>query len=64
MNDQTRQEITRLLLEQVVIDDANAQMCVLSGSSETIHKLLSAVIKSDYGRIHPAWAIPLYLSRN
>ena len=64
MNEQTKQEITRLLLEQVAVDETREHQCLLAGSQGNIRHLLGVIMNSDYKHIHPAWAIQLYLGRN
>lgn len=64
MNEQTRQEITRLLLEQVAIDEAKQHQCSVLGKQKDVFELMDVINKSDYRHIHPAWAIELYLRRN
>ena len=64
MDDQTKQEITRLLLQQVAIDETKEHQFTLIGKPPQIVELLGAIAKSDYKDIHPVWAIQLYLGRN
>lgn len=64
MDEPTKQEITRLLLEQVAIDEAVTHQCAIAGKMEDITSLTKAVLQSDYRSLPAAWAIPLYLGRN
>lgn len=64
MNEQTKREITRLLLEQVAIDGAKSHQCSVLGKQKGVFELMDEVNQSDYRHIHPAWAIELYLRRN
>ena len=64
MDEQVKQEITRLLLEQAEIDEAREHLFIVAGESSKVANLFGTIAKSDYSNLHPAWAIPLYLSRN
>lgn len=64
MDEATRQEITRLMLEQVAIDEAVTHQCAIAGRMEDITDLTKAILQSDYKSLPAAWAIPLYLGRN
>ena len=64
MDEQTRAKITELLLQQVAIDEAKEHQCNIVCTAETMGSILKGAIKAGYSHIHPAWAIPLYLSRN
>ena len=57
-----KEEAERLLLGQV--DLAKEKQTLLKGTPERINATLGRAIKAGYGHIHPAWAIPLFLSRN
>ena len=64
MDEQTKQEITRLLLEQVELDEAKVHETVIMGKSKDLFDLISLVAGSIFNQLPAAWAIPLYLSRN
>jgi len=64
MDNRVKQEITRLLLEQVAIDEAKQHQCAVLGKQEGVFQLMDTINQSDYRHIHPAWAIELYLRRN
>jgi len=57
-----KEEAERLLLGQVNL--AKEKQTLLKGLPEQINATLEGAIKAGYGHIHPAWAIPLFLSRN
>jgi len=61
MDEQTRKEITRLLLEQ---DEAKRKQLLLITTGQNLNAILKEAIKAGYGHLHPAWGIPLYLQRN
>jgi len=61
MDEQTKQEITRLLLE---IDEAQVHKTVITGKSKDLFDLINLVAGSAYNQLPAGWAIPLYLSRN
>lgn len=58
------EEVKRLLLEQVAIDEAREHRCLLVGGVGDLSSLMDEVIDSEYSNVHPAWAIQLYLERN
>ena len=73
MDEDTKKEITRLCLEEVMlnnlkvssdIDETKTHILQVTGKVSTITDLLEEVAKSDYRYIHPAWSIELYLGRN
>ena len=64
MDEQTKQEITRLLLEQVAIDEAQVHETVIVGKQKDLFDLINLVAGSVYNQLPAGWAIPLYLSRN
>ena len=64
MDEQTKQEITRLLLEQVAIDEAQVHGTVIVGKQKDLFDLINLIASSEYNQLPAAWAIPLYLSRN
>ena len=64
MDEQTKQEITRLLLEQVAIDEAKVHETVITGKQKDLFDLINLTANSICSQLPAAWAIPLYLSRN
>ena len=64
MDEQTKQEMARLLLQQVAIDEAKGHQCRVHGKQDDVFELLDVVARSDYKYIHPAWGVELYLRRN
>jgi len=64
MDEQTRKEITRLLLEQVAIDEAKKKQIFLITTSRNFKALLKGAITAGFDHLHPAWGILLYLQRN
>jgi len=64
MDGQTGKEITRLLLEQVAIDEAKRKQVFLITTRQNLNSILQGAIKAGYGHLYPTWGIPLYLQRN
>lgn len=61
MDEPTKQEITRLLLEQVELDK---QQVVMVGRAKQVKELLEEAITAGYGNLPAVEGIMLYLRRN
>jgi len=64
MDESTKQEITRLLLEQVELDKVGKYRVIVTGKPSPAYDLIDASPDSVYGKLPAVWSIPLYLARN